>query len=142
MRKSYLAGTLLSIPVILVAASTPASALVSAATASCGINWSQMCSGYEQDVPGLGTAATGVAVSCTAATPFLVDATIVQCYIRGSQGDEHWTPPKLTQGPVSTVVATFGASELRSRAYQVCVLAGYYNGAYHEQDNATCGTGI
>ncbi len=146
MRKLLLAlAALPAASAVVVATATPSSAMASiSVTASCG--YGQTCSGYAQDVPQAGTGAD-VQVSCSAYTPTpfatisSAQATVVQCYIRGNNGDVHWTNAVLTQGDFSTLTDQFDAWDLTSRTYQVCVGAGYFDfgGNYHAPTNFACG---
>jgi hypothetical protein len=124
---------------------TPAFAIFSGgASASCG--YSQTCSGAAQDIPGVGSAGTDVAVNCNAQTPYTVQATIVRCYIWGNNGDKHYTSPVLTQGQASSLAYRFNArsDNLTSRSYILCVGAGYYStgGTYFGPTNYACNTGV
>lgn len=121
----------------------PASALFSGgASANCGYWGTQVCSGFAQDVPGVGASGSDVEVSCTATTPYFVQATVVQCYILGNNGDTHWTGAVLTQENASTLTARFPAWELSSRSYVVCVGAGIFDGSYEAPSNFVCNPGI
>lgn len=118
----------------------PASAMASVSvTSNCG--YGQWCTGYAQSVPQVGTGSS-VQVSCTAVTPYTVQATVVQCYIEGNNGDVHWTDAVLTQGRVSTLTETFDAWSLRSNAYRICTGAGIFNGTYYGPANFVCGAVI
>ena len=136
----------LALGAMLVAAMSPAlpaSALFSGgATASCGYFDDQACSGFAQDVPGVGSAGTDVEVDCNATTPFSVQATVVQCYIQGNNGDIHWTGAVLTQGRASAMTHDFAAWELSSRSYVLCVGAGYFDGTYNAPTNFVCNPGV
>lgn len=117
---------------------SPAGAVVSAAGGNCG--YGQTCAAYAQSVPRVGTG-SDVVVNCSAATPYTVQITVVQCYIRGNNGDVHWTSPQFTQGQASTLTATFGAWDLRSNVYQVCTGAGVVTtgGTYYGPTGFVCG---
>jgi hypothetical protein len=146
VRKSQILSSIamaVATPALLVTMAAPASAVVSASlTASCG--YSQTCSGYAQDVPGVGASGTDVQVSCSATTPYQVQATVVRCYIVGNNGDAHWAPATLTQGQASTMQHRFPAWSLTSRSYQVCVGAGYYSvgGTYFAPAGYVCGASV
>ncbi len=148
MRKSRIRtalGAVAAAPALLAFTASPASALasVSLAPSNCGYWYDQTCAGYGQDVPGVGTSGTDVEASCTARTPYAVQATVVQCYIEGNNGDQHWTDPVLTQGQVSTLTWRFSAWDLSSRAYKVCVGAGYFDASgYTPPGGFQCGTGV
>lgn len=118
---------------------TPASAFASAAGGNCGYGRNQVCVAYAQSVVQVGTG-TDVAVSCSAVTTQTVQATVVQCYIEGNNGDVHWTDAILTSGQVSTLEHTFDAWYLRSNTYRVCTGAGVFNGTYHGPSNFVCGS--
>lgn len=127
---------------VVAVAASPASALASASVGgNCGYNRSQACLAYAQSVPRVGTG-TDVQVSCSAATTRTVQATIVQCYIRGNNGDVHYTPATLTQGQASTLTHTFDAWSLTSNTYQICTGAGVFNGSYIAPSNFVCGSVI
>lgn len=136
------AASFVAASAVLVATAAPASATASVhLTAGCG--YGQTCTGTAQDVPGRGTGAD-VAVSCSAYTPYEVQATIVQCFIKGNAGDVHYTPRKLTQGQASTLTHTFGAWSLTSRTYQICVGAGLYStgGTHNAPTGFSCGAAV
>jgi len=146
MRKSQILtalGAVAAAPALLAFTASPASALASASLqpSNCGAWYNQTCAGYAQDVPGVGASGTDVEVSCSA-TGTQYDATVVQCYIEGNNGDTHWTDPVLTQGGASTLTFRFGAWTLSSRAYRVCVGAGFFDSSYGyvAPDNFTCGS--
>ncbi|MDQ1698632.1 MAG: hypothetical protein QOG34_495 [Frankiaceae bacterium] len=121
----------------------PASAVFSGgATATCGYWQEQQCSGFAQDVPGVGSAGSDVEVTCSATTPYVVQATVVQCFIWGNNGDTHYTTPTLTEGQASTQTYRFSSWELSSRSYIVCVGAGTFDGTYNEPSNFVCNPGI
>lgn len=124
---------------LVAASAAPASAFASAAGGNCGYGRNQVCVAYAQSVPQVGTG-SDVTVSCTALTTQSVQATIVQCYIVGNNGDVHWTPAILTQGQASTLVHTFDAWDLTSNTYRVCTGAGIFNGTYFGPSNFVCGS--
>ncbi|HVF06009.1 MAG TPA: hypothetical protein VNA20_14300 [Frankiaceae bacterium] len=124
------ATTALSAALVL---ATPASAVTSGGANSCGYylgsGW-QQCAGVAQDIPGIGSAGTDVQVNCDAYSQAYVQATIVQCFILGNNGDKHYTPSVYTQGYASSLTYTFDswAHNLTSRTYQLCIQAGYVSG--------------
>lgn len=122
-------------------ATSPAYAVFSGgATTACGY-FGQSCSGFAQDRPGVGSAGDDVLVNCNAAeTSFTVQATVVNCYIKGNTGDVHYAVATVTQGQASTLEYDFPAITLTSRSYQLCVGAGYFatNGAYNAPAGYTC----
>jgi len=136
----------LAIGAVLVAAmcqALPASALFSGgASANCGYWGDQQCSGVAQDIPGVGAAGSDVEVNCNATTPYTVQATVVQCYIWGNNGDKHYTNAVLTQGQASALTYRFSSWELSSRSYVVCVGAGYFDGTYYDPSNFVCNPGV
>lgn len=125
---------------VIATATSPASALASVSVSgNCG--YDQVCTAYAQSVPQVGTGSS-VDVTCTAVTPYDVQATVVQCYILGNTGDVHWTPARVTTGRASTLVHTFDAWNLRSNVYRVCTGAGVFTtgGAYRDPANFACGS--
>jgi hypothetical protein len=123
-----LLGSVAFAVVPLVVLASPASAQIIGlnvgATISCGWRGDQNCDGAGQIVPGIGLGGSQIAVTCTAVTPYDVQVTGVNCYIKGDQtGDVHWASAQWTQKLVSTTYATF-ASGLTSTSYKLCVGAG------------------
>ena len=121
-------------------ATSPAYAVFSGgATTACGY-FGQSCSGAAQDKPGVGSAGDDVLVNCNADETFTVQATIVNCYIKGNLGDVHYATATVTQGEASALVYDFPGYLLKSRGYQLCVGAGYFatNGAYNGPTGYTC----
>jgi len=148
MRKSQIVKALGSVAVaagLVAASAAPASALASVglAPSSCGYWYDQTCAGYAQDVIGVGSG-SDVAVACDATSRYSVQITIVQCYIEGNNGDQHYSRAVWTQGQTSALTETFPAWSLQSRAYRVCVGAGYVDtwGNVYLPDGYSCGASV
>lgn len=122
-RLSTIAGVALAGTTLFLANAAPASALLGtnlAVTITCG--YSQTCDGVGQAVP-IGTGSTNVAITCTAVTPYVVQATGVGCYLLGDfYGDRHYAPTQFTQGQTSSTTATF--TGLVAQSYRLCIGAG------------------
>lgn len=115
----------------------------SGANAGCG--YGQTCAGGGQLVPvGLGSAT--VEFSCSATTPFRVQATIVQCWIRHNAGGA-FVDQKDANVPAAAVTLQGNESETNGaylsvplESYEVCIRAGYValNGDIFPPSNASC----
>jgi hypothetical protein len=124
-------------------ASADAPLVGSGANAGCGFN--QTCAGGGQLVPiGLGSAT--VEFSCSATTPFRVQATIVQCWIRHDAGGA-FVDQKDANVPAAAVTLQGNESETNGaylsvplESYQVCIRAGYIalSGAIFPPSNSSC----
>lgn len=107
----------------------------------------QQCTGQAQSTITVGTG-TDVRASCSAETPWVVQATIVSCEIKGKNGDNHWSGPTVIDGQAATLVHTWQASQLSSNSYQLCVFAGYVGGtilnggSINSPTNGVCGVTV
>jgi hypothetical protein len=104
----------------------------------CG--YGQYCEGEAQSVPSVGIGGNSITAACQAVTPYVVDATVASCYIKGTRGDVHYAVDKLTQGEASNLTYTFDPTILSSTSYILCEGAGYYaGGVFNKPVNYTCG---
>jgi hypothetical protein len=136
-----LAAAAVTVP--LAVALTPASATPADCGYSSGGQY-QQCHGQAQSTPRVGTGQDVRAV-CSAETPFVVQATIVSCAIRGANGDTHWSGATVLTGQAAALAHTWTADVLTSNSYTLCVYAGYISkgsGTYFPQTNPRCGNNL
>lgn len=118
---------------------SPAHAAVVVPTAgNCGYLSQQQCAGAGQALP-LGLSTLAVAFSCTATTPFVVNSTGVECYLRGLSDNLIYmrTGPTFVSGQQASVS---NAGVVPFQAYRICVGAGYLTtgGTFRATQGFTC----
>lgn len=122
--------------------STPAHAdstgLVNYSAGNCG-QWNrQICTGYGQGVP-IGLSSLTVAITCEAASPFVVDRTGVGCYLVGINDGLQYlhTGPLFTAGNAAGIA---NEGTVPFQGYYLCVGAGYSTatGAFQPVQGHVC----
>jgi hypothetical protein len=116
------AGTVATSMALLAATASPAAAVSGGVSTNCGYFDGQVCDGVGQLLP-VGTGSGAVAVTCHAATPYVVQATGVGCYLEGAfTGVQLFAPTVYTQGQTSSTTIAFAS--VLNEPYRLCVGAG------------------